>query len=65
MKSNTSQVISTAKSSEVMVLQLTLCDVLLLTAVIGNGVVCFLVVRFKALKTVPSILLANLACVEF
>ena len=65
MKSNTSQVISTAKSSEVIVLQLTLCVVLLLTAVIGNGVVCFLVVRFKALKTVPNILLANLACMEF
>ena len=46
-------------------IQLTLCVVLLLAAVIGNGAVCFLVVRFKALKTVPNILLANLACVEF
>ena len=65
MKNNTSQVISSAKDSEVIALQLTLCVVLLLTAVIGNGVVCFLVMRFKALKTVPNILLANLACMEF
>ena len=65
MKNNTSQVISTATSSEVIALQLTLCVVLLLTAVIGNGAVCFLVVHFKAFKTVPNILLANLACVEF
>ena len=64
MKNNTSQVISTAKSSEVIALQLTICVVLLLTAVIGNGAVCFLVVRFKALRTVPNILLANLACME-
>ena len=65
MKNNTSQVISAAKSSEVIALQLTLCVVLLLTAVIGNGAVCFLVVRFKALKTVPNILLANFAGVDF
>ena len=65
MKNNSLQVISTAKSSQVIALQLTLCVVLPLTAVIGNGAVCFLVVRFKALKTVPNILLANLACVEF
>ena len=37
----------------------------LLTAVIGNGAVCFLVMHFKAFKTVPlNIILANLACVE-
>ena len=65
MKNNTSQVISTAKSTELIALELTLCVVLLLTAVIGNGAVCFLVVHFKALRTVPNILLANLACVEF
>ena len=62
---NTWQVISTAKSSEVIALQLTLCVVFLLTAVIGNGAVCFLVMHFKAFRTVPlNIILANLACVE-
>ena len=64
MKNNSLQVISTARSSEVMALQLILCVALLLTAVIGKGAVCFLVVRFKELKTVPNILLANLTCVE-
>ena len=48
----------------IVLLQLILCVALLLTAVIGKGAVCFLVVRFKELKTVPNILLANLACVE-
>ena len=62
---NTWQVISTAKSSEVIALQLTLCVVFLLTAVIGNGAVCFLVMHFKAFRTVPlNIILANLACME-
>ena len=65
MKNNSFQVISTATSSEVIALQLTLSVVLLLTAVIGNGAVCFLVVHFKALRTVPNFLLVSLACAEF
>ena len=64
MKNNSSQVISTARSSEAVSLQLTLCVVILLTAVISNGIICFLVVRFKTLRTVPNILITNLAYVE-
>ena len=64
MKNNSSQVISTARSSEAVSLQLTLCVVILLTAVISNGIICFLVVRFKTLRTVPNILTTNLAYVE-
>ena len=65
MKNNSFQVISTTTSSEAIALQLTLSVVLLLTAVIGNGAVCFLVVHFNALRTVPNLLLVSLACAEF
>ena len=64
MKNNSSQDVSTATSSEAVSLQLTMCVVILLTAVTCNGTICFLVVHFKALRTVPNILIANLACVE-
>ena len=63
MKTNSSQVVST--SPEAMVIQLSLCLILLTTCLIGNGAICFLVMRFRTLKTVPNILLANLAAADF
>ena len=63
MKTNSSQVVST--SPEAMVIQLSLCLILLTTCLIGNGAICFLIMRFRTLKTVPNILLANLAAADF
>ena len=52
-------------TSETKVIQLIVCVVLLAASVMGNGVIVFLVLRFKALRTVSNIFLANLACVDF
>ena len=59
---NSSQNVIT--SSEAIAVQLSLSIVLYVTGVIGNGAICFLVVRFKTLRTIPNILLANLALVD-
>ena len=44
--------------------QLSLCLVLLGASLIGNGLICLLVLRFKALRTVPNIFLANIAFID-
>ena len=44
--------------------QTSLCLVLILTGVLGNGIICFLMIRFKGLRTIPNILLTNLATVD-
>ena len=45
-------------------IETTLCLVLILTGVLGNGTICFLMIRFKSLRTIPNILLTNLAIVD-
>ena len=67
MKNTSLQVPATsvATSSEAIAIQLTVCIVLLIATVISNCTICFLVIHFKALRTVPNLFLANLAFVEF
>ena len=48
----------------VIAFQTCLCILLLITGVLGNGIICYLVIRFKALRTIPNILLTNLAAVD-
>ena len=38
--------------------------VVMLGSIIGNGIICLLLVRFKTLRTVPNILIANLALID-
>ena len=45
-------------------IQTSLYLVLILTGVLGNGTICFLMIRFKALRTMPNILLTNLAIID-
>ena len=48
----------------VIAVQTCVCILLIITGVLGNGIICFLVIRFKALRTIPNILLTNLAAVD-
>ena len=44
--------------------QTCLCLLLLILGVLGNGMICFFVWRFKSFRTIPNILLTNLATVD-
>ena len=48
----------------VITVQTCLCIFLIITGVLGNGIICYLVIRFKALRTIPNILLTNLAAID-
>ena len=41
-----------------------LITVVIVGSIIGNGIICLLLVRFKTLRTVPNVLIANLAVVD-
>ena len=38
--------------------------VVMIGSIIGNSVICLLLIRFKKLRTVPNILIANLAVID-
>ena len=44
--------------------QIILVVAVMIGSVIGNSIICLLLVRFKTLRTVPNILIANLAVVD-
>ena len=44
--------------------QILLIAVVIVGSIIGNGIICLLLVRFKTLRTVPNVLIANLAVVD-
>ena len=44
--------------------QIIMIAVVMMSSIIGNSVICLLLVRFKTLRTVPNILIANLAAVD-
>ena len=48
----------------VRVSQILLIAVVIVGSIIGNGIICLLLVRFKTLRTVPNVLIANLAVVD-
>ena len=41
-----------------------LIAVVMIGSIIGNGIICLLLVRFKTLRTVPNVLIANLAVID-
>jgi len=41
-----------------------LIAVIMIGSILGNGIICLLLVRFKTLRTVPNVLIANLAVVD-
>ena len=51
-------------SQTVVAIQTFFCLFLVITGVLGNGIICFLLIRYKALRTIPNVLLANLATVD-
>lgn len=48
-------------SDMVSVVQIALIGFIMLCSIIGNGLLCALLIRFKTLRTVPNILVVNLA----
>ena len=38
--------------------------IVMILSIVGNGIICLLLIRFKTLRTVPNILIANLAAVN-
>mgnify|MGYP001800201413 CR=1 FL=1 len=57
----TLQIILTPEDAAV---QTILFLLLILSGVLGNGSICYFVLRFKSLRTIPNILLTNLAIVD-
>lgn len=53
-----------AKSQPEIMLQLTLVVVLFLLSVTGNLCVCILLIRYKRLRTIPNLFLANISSVQ-
>ena len=45
-------------------IQLSLCLALIVVGVLGNGTIWFVLKRFKPLRTIPNISLANLAAID-
>ncbi|XP_048577261.1 neuromedin-U receptor 2-like [Nematostella vectensis] len=46
------------------IIQISMIVVVMAVSIIGNGAVCALLLRFKTLRTVPNILVANLALID-
>ncbi|KAJ7337826.1 hypothetical protein OS493_007984 [Desmophyllum pertusum] len=46
------------------IVQILMISVVLIGSIIGNSIICLLLIRFKALRTVPNILIANLAVID-
>lgn len=55
---------SVAFTSTTIAVKTSLCLVLMLVGVLGNGTICVLAMRFKIIRTIPNILLTNLATVD-
>ena len=45
-------------------LYILMISVVMLGSIIGNSLICLLLIRFKTLRTVPNILIANLAVID-
>lgn len=46
------------------ILQIVLIVIVMILSVLGNGAICCLLVRFRSLRTVPNILVVNLAFID-
>lgn len=51
----------TGESSQI---QIILIVIVMATSIFGNGAICGLLIRFRSLRTVPNILVANLALID-
>lgn len=65
MSGGKNETLPITSSTTAVVIKTCLCLLLLLIGLLGNGMIVFLVLRFKALRTIPNILLTNLATVDF
>ena len=62
--SRTNETLQITLTPEDAAVQIILFLLLIFLVVLGNGSICFFVLRFKFLRTIPNILLTNLAIVD-
>ena len=46
------------------ILHVSMIAIVMIGSIVGNSIICFLLVRFKTLRTVPNILIVNLAVID-
>ena len=62
--SRTNETLTITPTPAAAAVQTSIFLLLMLAGVLGNGSICFFVFRFKSLRTIPNILLTNLATID-